>query len=630
MYFNMNLHLTSVCSSSVPHELSFTRKMAPRRYTAFSSSSLSNNTSTRCFKQLPTLVAPSHRSFARSGLLPSAASAVDASNTAPTPVQKTSKCPVEKFTTVISAAAHPVLTTAMTGFAAAPSELPGPPPLSLDALKDVSIIFFEGLHVAMLRFSEKYGPVCRFANPASLNGATSWVFLNSPANIQHVCATNGRNYGRRYLPDIYTYITHGKGILGSQDDYNARHRRLCSGPFRNRAQLQRFSHVVVERSQRLVDIWTKAVREGVSGSEPCSFPPHANCSGGFTTDVATQTQRLTLDIVGLVAFSHDFRQVERVRRDIIGSAGDSRVLQDRLLWAVNTFGEVLAEIFITPLPLLRILDWVGFPHLRRLDEAVSIMRQTMLDVVQERRSALAAGLAGKDDLLQALLTARDDAGVGLSDEELWEDVHDIMGAGHETTATTTAALLYCISAHTDVRQRVEKELEDVLGGKDPSYGDLERMPYLQACAKEVMRLYPAIPVFPREALQGDVLPSGHVINPGDVVFMSSYALGRSPALWPDPLTFNPDRFSPEGEAAQHRFQWLPFGAGPRMCLGASFAQMSVCLMAATLLQRFRFTPLVPNTALIPVAYDITVNFGPSGGLHMRVELRSGRTDGGAQ
>ncbi|GIL57873.1 hypothetical protein Vafri_13130 [Volvox africanus] len=388
----MNLQLPSLSSSSVPHDLSkWTSKLAPRRYTAFPSLSPPKSISTRLLKQLPiksTLVVPGHCSFARSRLLPLSASAVDASNTASAPVQKTSKCPFEKLTTAISSAAHPVLTTAITAFAAAPSELqpiPGPPPLSLDALKDVSIIFFEGLHVAMLRFSEKYGPVCRFSNPASLNGATSWVFLNSPANIQHVCATNVRNYGRRYLPDIYTYVTHGKGILGSQDDYNARHRRLCSGPFRNRAQLERFSHVVVERSQKLVDIWTEAaVKEGVLGSEPPSSSPPADCSGGFTTDVATQTQRLTLDIVGLVAFSHDFRQVEQVRRDIIGSAGDSRLLQDRVLWAVNTFGEVLAEIFITPLPLLRFLDRIGFPHLRRLDEAVRIMRQAMLDVVQVR------------------------------------------------------------------------------------------------------------------------------------------------------------------------------------------------------------------------------------------------------
>ncbi|PNW87838.1 hypothetical protein CHLRE_01g003850v5 [Chlamydomonas reinhardtii] len=501
---------------------------------------------------------------------------------------------------------------AETGAPTATRPIPGPAPLSLEALKDVSVIFFEGLHVAQLKFSEKYGPVCRFANPASLNGATSWVFINSPENIQHVCATNVRNYSRRYLPDIYTYVTHGKGILGSQDEYNARHRRLCSGPFRNKWQLQRFSSVVVERSKRLVDIFSAAAA--------------ADPSGAFTTDVATQTQRLTLDVVGLVAFSHDFACVEQVQRDLAGAtAGDGRsgVLQDRVLWAVNTFGEVLAQVFITPLPLLKAMDRLGAPHLRQLGEAVSVMRAAMLDVIAERRASLAAGGRGRDDLLQALLTATEDDGRGLSDEELWEDVHDIMGAGHETTATTTAALLYCISAHPHVRQRLEEELDAVLAdGEAPTYESLERMPYLQACAKEVMRLYPAIPVFPREAARPDVLPTGHGVAAGDVVFMSSYALGRSEAVWgPDVLEFDPDRFSPEREARQHRFQWLPFGAGPRMCLGASFAQMSVALMAATLLQRFRFTPLAPCSPLIPVGYDITMNFGPSGGLRMRVAPR---------
>ncbi|EFJ41317.1 cytochrome P450 [Volvox carteri f. nagariensis] len=562
----------------------------------------------------PTLVSAPWLSARAAKAMPLAASALDASTSTAAPDQQTSKCPFSQLASKISAATGAVPATSVR--AAHPAELqpiPGPAPLSLEALKDVSIIFLEGLHVAMLRFSDKYGPICRFANPASLNGATSWVFLNSPENIQHVCATNVRNYSRRYLPDIYTYVTHGKGILGSQDEYNARHRRLCSGPFRSRTQLQRFSKVVVER-------WVSAVGGHLGGGGP---------GGGLlVTDVAIQTQRLTLDVVGRVAFSHDFRQVEQVRRDLAGAAGDSGLLQDQVLWAVNTFGEVLAQIFITPLPLLRVLDRLGLPHLRRLDEAVSIMRRAMLDVIQERRTALAAGLPGRDDLLQALLTATDDAGRGLSDEELWEDVHDIMGAGHETTATTTAALLYCISAHPDVRQRVEQELDDVLapssmappfqpcstaypaipsGDQPPSCEALERLPYLQACVKECMRLYPAIPVFPRETLSDDVLPSGHAVSAGDVVFMSSYALGRSAALWPDPLTFNPDRFTPEGETAQHRFQWLPFGAGPRMCLGASFAL------------RFRFTPLRPNTPILPVAYDITMNFNPSAGLHMRAK-----------
>lgn len=108
---------------------------------------------------------------------------------------------------------------------------------------------------------------------------------------------------------------------------------------------------------------------------------------------------------------------------------------------------------------------------------------------------------------------------------------------------------------------------------------------------------------------------------GDVVFMSSYALGRSPALWSDPLTFDPSRFSPANEAALHRFQFLPFGAGARMCLGASFAQMSVSLMVATLLQKFKFVPVRPNSPLIPVEYDITMNFNSTGGLHMAVQSR---------
>lgn len=103
--------------------------------------------------------------------------------------------------------------------------------------------------------------------------------------------------------------------------------------------------------------------------------------------------------------------------------------------------------------------------------------------------------------------------------------------------------------------------------------------------------------------------------------MSSYALGRSPDLWHDPLTFDPSRFSPANEAKLHRFQFLPFGAGARMCLGASFAQMSVSLMVATLLQRFRFEPVTPNTPLIPVQYDITMNFNSTMGLHMRVKSR---------
>ncbi|PRW33565.1 cytochrome P450 [Chlorella sorokiniana] len=527
-------------------------------------------------------------------------------------------------------------------------QTPGPDPFSLQSLQDVGCIFTDGLHEAMLRFSQRYGPVSRFSNPAKpkcrpsgadaavlnlpplqLNGASGWLFVNHPDDIAHVCAANTRNYSERYLPDIYSWVTHGKGLLGSQGDYNRRHRKLCGPPFRSADLLRSFGDVVVERSLRVADTFT---------SQPAPF----------ATNVAIQTQRLTLDCVGLTAFSHDFGEVEAIARDVRGGAPPSASDQDRLLWAVNAFGQILGEVFITPMPLLRLMDKLGFRQLRTLREALEVMRHSMLGVIAQRRASLAeraaaaasgsagakgpaspaAGAAAEkaaavapQDLLDVLLMATDESGVPMTDEELWEDVHDVMGAGHETTATTAAAALYAVSAHPEVEAKLVAELESVLGGRAPTYDDLEKLPYLAAVVKESLRLYPAIPIFPRCAAAADVLPSGHAVHAGDVVFMSTYALHCSPEVWEDPLRFDPERFLGEREAALHRFQWLPFGAGPRMCLGATFAMMSVSLMVATLLQRCRFRPLRPTTQLIPTAYDITLNFDRTGGLHMEVAPR---------
>lgn len=157
------------------------------------------------------------------------------------------------------------------------------------------------------------------------------------------------------------------------------------------------------------------------------------------------------------------------------------------------------------------------------------------------------------------------------------------------------------------------------GGRAATYDDLAAMPYLAQVIKEVLRLYPAIPVFPREAQHSDVLASGHTVDAGDVVFMSSYALGRSPALWDAPLEFDPERFTEANAPRIHRFQWMPFGGGPRMCLGAGFAQMTVSLMVVSLMQRLRFRCPEGAPQLIPVGYDITMNFGPTDGLHMHAE-----------
>eukprot|EP00803_Ostreobium_quekettii_P009904 evm.model.scf_51.15 EVM.evm.TU.scf_51.15 scf_51:142967-148763(-) len=479
---------------------------------------------------------------------------------------------------------------------------PGPPPTGWESAMDVGKILFDGLHEAMLYFFEKYGPACRFANPTDLNGASGWLFINILDDIQYVCTKNTKNYSMRYLPDIYYYVTNGKGILGSQGEYNTKHRQLCQMPFRAPRLLEKFSARVVDRSLKVSEIFTR--------------------HGTFETDLANQTQRLALDIIGDVAFSYDFKETDQIDRDIQGRADAMTDSGDRLLWAVNTFGDVLGEMFITPKKILDFLYAIKFPRLVTLTEAIDTMRDSMLAIISERRKALASGMPAKDDLLNELLESKGPDGAPLmDDEELWEDVHDVMGAGHETTATTTATTIYLISKNPRVEAKVVEELDRVLGGRPATYDDIPNLTYLTQCVREMLRIYPVIPIFPRVAAEDDILPSGHVVNKGDVVFMSSYCIGRSKDFWDNPMEFRPERFEPELFEKMHRFQWAPFGAGPRMCLGANFAEMSVTLMVATLMQRHHYTPIYPNTDVLDIMYDITMNFNKTKGLKMRVEPR---------
>lgn len=141
----------------------------------------------------------------------------------------------------------------------------------------------------------------------------------------------------------------------------------------------------------------------------------------------------------------------------------------------------MSQVFVTPMPLLRLMDAVGMPQLAALRGSMGVIKETMLRIVAERRAALERGGGGKDDLLGDLLTAEDPEGHRATDEELWHDIHDIMGAGHETTATTAAATIYCVSAHPDVQAKVDEELA-ALHGRVPKYADLDKLPYLTQVA----------------------------------------------------------------------------------------------------------------------------------------------------
>uniref|UniRef100_A0A7S0DFN7 Cytochrome P450 n=1 Tax=Amorphochlora amoebiformis TaxID=1561963 RepID=A0A7S0DFN7_9EUKA len=489
------------------------------------------------------------------------------------------------------------------------SEIPGP-----DRLKSswhVMKIPIYGIEEATLRWGDSFGPIVRFDN--SDIGIKSWVFVNEPDLIEHICFKNSPNYKERYLPEIYKFATQEKGILGSSGDYNQKHRKMCKGPFTSKRFLETFAESITSLSKQLTQTWRKSGTSGV-----------------VTADMSDHMQRLTLDVIGNVAFSYDFGGIKYIERALSGDG--SKQSSDKLMELVNTWTEhvgKLAAPFINK-DLLAAGTKYGDPRLTALKDATDEMRRILLPIIEDRRSKIKRSEKVPQDLMTSLIEIQNEEGMDTFDDvDLWEDIHDVMGAGHETTANTLATSLWEVAMHPEVGRRVREELEDLLGkgenARKPTYEDFEegRLQYTTAVVKEALRLYPSIPLFVREVAEDDILPGGMKIHGGDVVFMSAYALGRTKRFWDEPMKFDPDRFTEEEEQKRSPYTWLPFGAGPRMCLGSRFAMMSTVLQLAGILHEYSFEPVSPNYRSesrsdipyigawrggMPFEYDMTIAF----------------------
>jgi cytochrome P450 len=217
-------------------------------------------------------------------------------------------------------------------------------------------------------------------------------------------------------------------------------------------------------------------------------------------------------------------------------------------------------------------------------------------MIDERRRSSEA----QDDFLSVLLRARDEAGNAMSDDQVRDEALTLFVAGHETTATALSWCVYLLSQHPDVYAKAKEEVDSVLQGRSPTYADLPRLPYTLQVTKETMRLYPPGWLLNRRALRSLEI-GGYAVQKGQPVMVSAYTIHRRPDYFPDPEWFDPDRFLPENEKRLPRHAYMPFGAGPRICIGNHFALMEAHLILATLLQRVGFT-LVPCQQIAPVGY----------------------------
>jgi cytochrome P450 len=299
----------------------------------------------------------------------------------------------------------------------------------------------------------------------------------------------------------------------------------------------------------------------------------------------------TFDVISDVTFSGD----EVFDRDAVHGAIDDYIAEA---------GKIsLFDILGFP-------DWIPRPGRLMSGKALKEMK-SMADTAIDARAQ--RGHEGVPDLLDLLLEGEDPKTKRkMNTAELRDNLLTFIVAGHETTALTLAWSMYLVSIDQKVQDRARAEAQEVLQGRAATAEDVENLPYTRQIIDEALRLYPPAGIISRTAQKHDTL-CDREIRPGDTVMIPIYALGRNALLWDDPDAFRPDRFV--DRKAIDRYAYLPFGDGPRICIGASFALQEAVIILATLLSRFRFTP-VPGKEPEPV---MIITLRPEGGVWLNAE-----------
>ena len=306
------------------------------------------------------------------------------------------------------------------------------------------------------------------------------------------------------------------------------------------------------------------------------------------------------------------RELSELAVEIAGETLFGVDLRDQAAWLGET-AEVLRETFIreflAPVPLP---DWLPLPSKRRMRRAIRRLDAFITGIIRDRRTS------GEDkgDLLSMLLLAVDEQGdgTGMTDRQARDEAVTLFNAGHDSTSAALAWSCYFIARDPGVQERLRKELEAVLGGRVATFEDLPQLTFAEMVVKESLRIYPPTSaLFTREALT-EVEIGDYRLARGSLVAISPYVTQRDPRWFREPERFDPDRFGPGRVEDIPEYAYFPFGAGPHVCVGNTFAMMEITLVVATLVQRFQIELTPGQENLVP---ELKVSLRPKGGVWVK-------------
>jgi len=419
------------------------------------------------------------------------------------------------------------------------------------------------------------GPVCY----TRLLGKRIY-FVNDAQYVKRILLDNVANYPKSvtYRNNLRPFL--GNGLLISEGDFWQRQRRLAQPAFHLR-RLKALAAAMAEAATRMSADWQH----------------------GKVLDVMAAMNAVTMEMVAATLFGAD------VSSDIGAVAG-----------AMSVLGEETGRV--RPSAFFELPEFVTRPRGRKFTEAVATLDAIVNRIVAQRRAEMDRGAAPRDDLLSMLLEARDEeTGEGMTDRQLRDELVTLFLAGHETTAIALTWTFHLLAQNPGAETKLQAEVDTVLGtgstARDaPTFEDLERLPYARMVAEEAMRLYPPAYVFSRRAAGEDQLGPWRMPR-GAHIIISPYALHRRPDYWPDPDSFQPERFAANAPAERPKHAYLPFGGGPRICIGNSFAMMEHAIVLAAVVRRWRLES-IPGRE---VRTEPRITLRPRGGLPMRVLSR---------
>jgi cytochrome P450 len=417
---------------------------------------------------------------------------------------------------------------------------------------------------------------------------TPIVFINDPDYIREILINQAGSFVKERTVRRMKVLL-GEGLITSEDPIHMRQRRVVAPAF-HRQRIAAYGDQIVACAANQRDTWQ----------------PNQQI------DIAAASMQLSLEIVARTLFSTEV-------------TADIRSINDEVNTIMGLYN------FIVAFPRLEDFIYLPIPGLIKFRRSKARLDAVVNRLISERREAAAHGEPGEEektggDLLSMLLTSRDEQAdasgqhTGMSDEQVRDEVLTIFLAGYETVANGLTWTWYLLSQNPEVEAKLHAELDAVLGTGShqrlPTLADYPALRYTEQVFAESMRLYPPAWAMGRMSTKPVTL-GPYRIPPGAHFFFSQYIMGRDPQYFPDPLRFDPDRFTPEAKAVRPKFTYFPFGGGNRQCIGESFAWMEGVFSIATLAQRWRMSYLGSS----PPVPQAKITLRPRDPLMMRLTPR---------